>query len=272
MSMEKATFAGGCFWCQEALFHGVYGVVATKVGYVNGYEAIEISFDSEKVTFLQLLGLFWRQIDPLDAGGQFYDRGHKYETVIFYGDAQQQRLAEMSKGEVQALFGDEVMTKILPLGAFERAEEAHQLYCMKQPEAYSRFASGHDLKAIWQGKYWQGDLKEKLTREQYYVTQEQGTEPPFENAYWNWKQRGLYLDVISGEPLFSSEDKFDSGTGWPSFTRALTDLIEGDDGTGRIEVKAPVSGAHLGHLFPDGPPPSGLRYCINSAALLFVSK
>lgn len=291
--MERALLAGGCFWCIESAFLNVPGVSSTQVGYAGGttenptyhevcsgstghYEVTQVAFDPDIISYMQILDIFWRQIDPLDPEGQFYDRGSQYFTAIFYEDAHQKQLAEQSKADVQALFSDPVATQILPAKKFYPAEEEHQKYCCKQPDRYRNYARGHlgRLEELWQGKRIRHeDLRSYLTPEQYRVTQEEGTEPPFDNLYHHYKGEGIYVDVISGEPLFASVHKYDSGSGWPSFTEPLTELIELEDwklGYARTEVRSTQSNAHLGHVFPDGP--TGMRYCINSAALRFVPK
>lgn len=289
--MEKIILAGGCFWCIESVFLDLPGIISVRSGYTGGKnvnpsyeevstgktghkEAVEIVFDPRKVTLLQILDLFWRQIDPLDAEGQFADRGSQYQTAIFVEDAKQKRLAEESKIRIQELFDRPIATEILPANVFYPAENYHQQFCKKRPEHYQRYRQSHEatLRKIWKDKSKTSEeLKNRLTPLQYHVTQEEGTEAPFQNEYWDNKKEGLYVDIVTGEPLFASFDKFDSGTGWPSFTKPLKPLIEHEDyklGVPRTEVRS--ESCHLGHVFPDGP--KGTRYCINSASLRFIPK
>ncbi len=311
--LEVATFAGGCFWCTESDFEKLPGVVEAVSGYAGGdganptyedyarkgyVEVIQVRYDPRKVSYQELLDYFWRHVDPTDAGGQFVDRGRQYRSVIFHHDAGQKRLAEESKKELEksGRFTRPIVTEILPFSTFYRAEDYHQDYYRKNPLRYKyyRHNSGRDqfLEGTW-GKAGkpaaqapgnpgfkkpsEAELRKKLTPLQYKVTQEEGTEPPFQNEYWDNKREGIYVDIVSGEPLFSSLDKYDSGTGWPSFTKPLEpgNIVEKDDWklfSKRIEVRSKHGGSHLGHVFPDGPKPTGLRYCMNSAALRFIPK
>ena len=308
--LKKATFAGGCFWCVESDLEKVTGVVQAVSGYSGGpeknptykevsygrtghLEAVQVVYHPDKINYEKLLDLFFRHIDPTDAGGQFVDRGPQYATAVFYHDEEQKIMAEkfIKNLDRNGRFTKKIVTPVRKYEEFYSAEDYHQDYYKKNPVHYKRYrkGSGRDsfIQKIWgqketlvEKKYTKPDeekIKKMLTDIQYKVARQDGTEPPFRNEFWENKEEGIYVDIVSGEPLFSSLDKFKSGTGWPSFTKPLAEkyVVEKKDISHfmtRTEVRSKIGNSHLGHIFPDGPAPTGQRYCINSASLRFIPK
>lgn len=297
--MAKATFAGGCFWCMVKPFHKYEGVERVISGYTGGHvdnptyqqvcsettghlEAVEITFDPEVISYEELLRIYWRQIDPTDGGGQFNDRGESYRPAIFYHSEEQRAAAERSKQEVEdsGRFDRSIEVDIRPAKTFWEAEDYHQDYYKKNPFRYEMYRVGSGrakfIKEAWSDRKQKQALRERLTPMQYKVTQENGTEPPFQNEYWDEEREGLYVDIVDGTPLFTSHDKFQSNCGWPSFSRPIeekrVDLnMDTTHHMVRTEVRSKQGDSHLGHVFDDGPKElGGLRYCINSAALRFI--
>ncbi|EGB16494.1 methionine-R-sulfoxide reductase [Pseudodesulfovibrio mercurii] len=268
-------------------------------------EAVQVTFDPARIGYAQILDHYWRHFDPTDGGGSFGDRGFQYTSAIFYHDKAQRAVAEASKKALDesGRFDGPVVTAVVEFTTFYPAEGYHQNYCRFNPVRYKtyrhfsgrdRFTAEHwgeEAEAVVKTARAQTEppapepflkpapdvLKRTLTPLQYDVTQREGTEPPFNNRYWDNHADGIYVDVVSGEPLFASTDKFDSGSGWPSFTRPLVpeNLVEREDRSlfaARTEVRSKGGDSHLGHVFNDGPAPTGLRYCLNSAALRFIPK
>ncbi len=296
-------FAGGCFWGVEEYFSRIPGVSDVTVGYANGKkdnptyqevcsgntghaETVHITYDPARVSLQTLARQFFKIIDPTSVNRQGNDRGTQYRTGMYY-------VAEADRLILQAVMDAEqkrhkapLAVELQPLGKYWLAEEYHQDYLKKNPGGYCHidFGSLKDLPQepatlVDPGKYSKpGDaaLKKLLTPEEYDVTQRAGTERAFTGKFWNHHEPGIYVDIVTGEPLFSSADKFDSGCGWPSFTKPVAPAVlkEHEDtslGMMRTEVRSRVGNSHLGHVFDDGPRDrGGLRYCINSAAIRFV--
>jgi len=294
---KEIYLAGGCFWGIQAYIEQIYGVEYTNVGYANGKseetdyysikktghaETVYVVYNPEKITLYELLGYYYGIIDPTSLNKQGNDIGTQYRSGIYYVDEEDRKIIESATEDEQAKYSEKIVIDIQPLKNYVLAEDYHQNYLEKNPYGYCHI----DLINIPREKPKVNpedypkppieEIKEKLTDLQYSITQESTTEYAFQNKYWDNKEAGLYVDIVTGEPLFLSLDKYDSGTGWPSFTRPIQwDVVTyHTDGSGsmeRIEVRSRSGDSHLGHLFYDGPvEEGGLRYCINSGALDFI--
>lgn len=290
--------AGGCFWGIEAYMARIYGVADVTVGYANGKtedpsyeevisgsghaETVQVSYDPEKVTLDQLLAYFFRVVDPTSVNKQGNDRGSQYRSGIYYQDEVDRLVIESAIAKEQKNYDKEIVTEVMPLEGYYLAEEYHQDYLEKNPNGYCHVDFKNleeEVIVIDENKYKKPSdeaLKEKLTDIQYRVTQLSDTERAFSNEYWDNKDAGIYVDVATGEPLFTSLDKYDSGCGWPSFTKPIVDeVVHYDEDTKfnmvRTEVRSRAGDSHLGHVFDDGPADKGgKRYCINSASIVFI--
>lgn len=301
MKQEKIYLAGGCFWGTEKYLQTLDGVLDTTVGYANGSteqttyeqvcnnsghaETVEVLFDSDILPLSQLLVEFYQTIDPTCHYRQGMDVGIQYRTGVYYVEQGQSDVIAASLKELQKQYKKPVVVENLPLQHFCPAEEYHQDYLCKNPNGYCHIdfkkIEKNKKRIVDETKYSKPDketLKKMLSPLQYAVTQQNETEAPFDNLYCNEKRQGIYVDITTGEPLFCSADKFESGCGWPSFTKPIdpNTILEYDDLSHnmiRTEVRSRCGNAHLGHVFDDGiKEKGGLRYCINSAALRFIPK
>lgn len=297
--------AGGCFWGTARLFSLVPGVTLSEAGYANSSvpeptyqqvctgrtgaaETVKVRYESDDVTLTQLLDLYFKSIDPTALNRQGNDIGTQYRTGVYYTDAADLPVIESVVADVSLRYGSPLAVEVMPLKNFYPAEEYHQDYLEKNPGGYCHVNPalfrearnlGKDPLAEPRAKARVADkeaLRRRLTPLQWEVTQNGATERPYTNEYDREFRRGIYVDITDGTPLFISSDKYDSGCGWPAFTRPidptlLTELTDTSHGMVRTEVRAKASGSHLGHVFPDGPRDrGGLRYCINSASLRFI--
>ena len=303
-NLKKIYLAGGCFWGTQAYLARVPGVAATSVGYANGRtikptyqdvcynntghaETVEVSYDPARLSLEDLLRQFFLIIDPTMLNRQGPDKGTQYRSGIFYIDAADLPVIEAIVQEEQKKYRLPVVTEVLPLVRYDLAEDYHQDYLEKNPGGYCHVSfktlpttTAKPLQPVIDPARFPSpdpaELKKKLTPLEYAVAIERGTEHPFSGAYWREERTGLYVDIVTGEPLFSSRDKYDAGCGWPSFTRPIDpavvrELRDRSHGMDRVEIRSRAGDTHLGHVFTDGPASrGGLRYCINSASLRFI--
>lgn len=292
--------AGGCFWGIEHLMRSIPGVTDTQSGYANGTgeadanyqavctgntgfrETVRVEYDPQQVSLDALLLAYFYVIDPTVENRQGNDRGSQYQTGVYYTSETAretvERIADIERSRSRSF-----LVEIGPLVNFYPAEEYHQRYLEKNPGGYCHIPRA-EIELFSKLRIDPGDyqkpaaetIRDKLTAGQYHVTQENGTERPFDNEFWNQFEKGIYVDVVTGEPLFSSTDKFESSCGWPAFSRpiespAVIELADDSHGMQRTEVRSRAGNSHLGHVFSGDPEsPNGVRYCINSAALRFV--
>ncbi|MDE6234701.1 MAG: peptide-methionine (R)-S-oxide reductase MsrB [Muribaculaceae bacterium] len=296
--MKKTIYlAGGCFWGTEHLFSLIDGVEKTLVGYANSEvpdpsykmvctgrtgaaETVEVVYDDTKIGLSELLIIYFRSIDPTSVNRQGNDVGSQYRTGIYYVDTEDLPVIEAVVATVARRYAQPLAVEVEPLHNFYPAELYHQEYLYKNPGGYCHidptlFREVKNRKSVANEK---SELRKRLTPLQWEVTQNGATERPFINEYDHEFRPGIYVDITDGTPLFISSKKYDSGCGWPAFSRPIdssliTEHRDTSFGRERIEVRSASSGAHLGHVFPDGPiTDGGQRYCINSASLRFIPK
>ena len=295
--MAEIYLAGGCFWGLEEYFSRIEGVKKTTVGYANGQvestnyqlihqtdhaETVHLIYDEKRVSLREILLYYFRVIDPLSVNKQGNDVGRQYRTGVYYTNQADKAVIEQVFAEQEKQLGQKIAVELEPLRHYVLAEDYHQDYLKKNPGGYCHINVNDAYQPLVDpGQYERptdAELKEQLSEEQYQVTQNSATERPFHNAYNATFEEGIYVDVTTGEPLFFAGDKFESGCGWPSFSRPIArDVLkyyeDKSHGMERIEVRSRSGNAHLGHVFTDGPESAGgLRYCINSAALRFIPK
>lgn len=275
--------AGGCFWGVEAFMSRLKGVNSTEVGYANGRdlaptyekvctgktghaETVKLTYNPDIITLEDILENFFKIIDPHSLNRQGADIGTQYRTGIYWHDPSDKSIIIDFLKRKQKSSSERIVVEAYPIGSFYPAEEYHQKYLERNPRGYCHV----DLNLIDDEEF------DHLTREEYEITQLGLTEAPYSGKYDDFFEDGVYVDVVDGEVLFSSDDKYDSGCGWPAFSKPVSDDVilkhrDFSHGMTRIEVRSAKSNSHLGHLFYDGPGGSP-RYCINSAALRFISK
>lgn len=295
MNVAYAIFAAGCFWGVQAAFDAVPGVIATEVGYTGGKtenpdykkvcngntghaEAVRVEYDPQKTSYQKLLEVFFSSHNPTTLNRQGPDFGEQYRSAIFYLSAEQKQLAEQEIQHLDASgkFKNPIVTQVVPAGKFYPAEDYHQKYLQKRGLASCHINSTPEEEEEEEADnlpQTESEWQQKLTPEQYRVLRQKGTERPGSGEYLYNKQDGTYTCGACGNPIFVSANKFDSGSGWPSFDQAILGSVKltPDDshGMNRVEVTCAKCGSHLGHVFPDGPTPTGERYCINSVSLGF---
>lgn len=297
--LKEVFYAGGCFWGVEYYFSQIPGVHDVTVGYANGItehpsyeevcshktghaETVHVVYDPELVSLQTLTEHYFLIINPVTLNQQGNDVGDQYRTGIYYTDEKDLETLQAVMDEVQKDYTSPIVTELLPLQCYYLAEEYHQDYLEKNPGGYCHidFSSLSDFRQLVDpaaySKPSDEELREILTEEQYCITQNGDTEYAFSGKYDDFFEPGLYVDIVTGEPLFLSKDKFDSGCGWPSFAKPIDPaVIETYTDTSynmlRTEVRSRVGDTHLGHVFEDGPEElGGQRYCINSASLRFI--